>query len=170
MAFIWNTKCSLILTIWLFLVYYFLKLPFPICQLHFAKMLDSQFHIPKFTLEKSINSCWIWQGVSIFTPNPKESGPQVHLYCPDFLEIQGEPLKLVQNSFFREACEVWVEWGCGWFFSPSKWVSCWGVGSFFFNFLPLLSPWWASLRGRGLDLFFPNVVGFWAWIWGREGS
>jgi hypothetical protein len=39
---LWNTKCSLVLTSSLFQVYYFLKLPFPICQIHFAKILDSQ--------------------------------------------------------------------------------------------------------------------------------
>jgi hypothetical protein len=30
-----------------FQIYYFLKLSFPICQVHFAKMLDSQVHIAK---------------------------------------------------------------------------------------------------------------------------
>jgi hypothetical protein len=35
------------LTSLLFQIYYFLKLSFPICQVHFAKMLDSQLHFAK---------------------------------------------------------------------------------------------------------------------------
>jgi hypothetical protein len=41
---LWNTKCSLILTSSRFQVYYFLKLPFPICEVCFAK--NARFLIP----------------------------------------------------------------------------------------------------------------------------
>jgi hypothetical protein len=56
-------KCSLILASLLFQIYYFLKLSFPICQVHFAKMLDSQFHIAK----SSTPHCLYYVGNSTLT-------------------------------------------------------------------------------------------------------